>query len=191
MARTKAKRAAEEAAQAADLVSSAARIAWLLQSSHATVSDALASTDMPRAEDGTMAWPEVHAWARRHGRFGFARAGGSTSGGVADHRGQLERYKALTAKREYEEAMGQLVPKADVDREVRSYVGTLRGSLMALPPQVAPAMVGQTVREAEAFLSTRITQICEQLQRGRFAIDPKLAAKIARVVSEHYSSLPS
>lgn len=180
MARKKARRDVEELAKAADQRASAARIAWLAGVSQAAVSDALASGTCPRNKDGTLCWPDVRAWAVREGRW-FARP--AASGG--DDATMLAHYKALEAKREYEQRIGLLIPRADAEHQVLRYVLAVKAALLALPEQMAAQVANLGAREAAAAIRERVQWICQQHQDGGAAIPPKLEAAIAKLVDEH------
>lgn len=49
-----------------------------------------------------------------------------------------EKYAALHAKLEYEQALGNLIPKGDVDLALRSFAASVRAKLDVLPDQISP-----------------------------------------------------
>lgn len=55
-----------------------------------------------------------------------------------------EKYAALAAKVEYEEAIGLLVPKKDVDRQAFELARQAQQSLLAIPDRMAPVLAAES-----------------------------------------------
>lgn len=55
-----------------------------------------------------------------------------------------EKYAALIAKVEYEEAVGLLVPKKDVDRQAFELARQAQQSLLAIPDRMAPVLAAES-----------------------------------------------
>ncbi len=181
MARTKDQRAAEEAAKAVAEHASASYIAFLAGVSQTAIGDATASSTCPRNADGSLSWHAVRDWAAREGRW-FARPAAAHAEGHAE---MLAKFKALEAKRDYEQRAGLLVSRADAERDHLRIVLSLRAGLLSLPEQIAPQIANLGTREAAAALRERMEWICQQGQDGRFPVSPDLVAAVDRLVAEH------
>lgn len=65
-----------------------------------------------------------------------------------------EKYAALHSKLEYEQALGNLIPKADVDLALRNFGASVRARLDVLPDQLAPLLAPVTdLDEIHALLA--------------------------------------
>lgn len=71
-----------------------------------------------------------------------------------------EKYAALHSKLEYEQALGNLIPKADVDAALRSFAASVRARLDVLPDQLAPLVSPVTdLDEIHALLAEHCRSI--------------------------------
>ncbi len=71
-----------------------------------------------------------------------------------------EKYAALHSKLEYEQALGNLIPKADVDLALRSFAASVRARLDVLPDQLAPLVSPVTdLDEIHALLAEHCRSI--------------------------------
>lgn len=186
MARKKAQRDAEDAAKATLQRASPTFVAYVSGAHPSEVSTAIAASDCPRNADGTLSWTEVRAWAQRRGRLGYAAPRAADAGD--DHAAMLSRYRALEAKREYELRIGQLMPRADVEREVLAYVLAVKAALLAMPEQVAPQLANLDARAVEAALAERVAWICQQHHQGLVAIPESLERAIVQLVRQHVAA---
>lgn len=116
---------------------------------------------MPRRPDGRYELKEIYAWkAERDGP-----ANEDTQGlkhWSAEHR----QYKALIAKLEYQQKLGQLVTREEVEAGRIQRILTIKSALLALPQRLAAQVVGLDEKKAEAIIRKRIEDIIIDFSRG-------------------------
>lgn len=65
-----------------------------------------------------------------------------------------EKYSALKAKADYEQQIGNLIPRDDVDAALRTFAASVRARLDVMPDQLAPLVAPVTdLGEAHAILA--------------------------------------
>jgi phage host-nuclease inhibitor protein Gam len=94
----------------------------------------------------------------------------------------LAKFKALEAKREYEERAGLLISRADAERDHLRIVLAARAALLALPDQIAAQVANLDARAAAAALRERVEWICQQHQDGMVAVPKELEAALEQLV---------
>lgn len=191
MARPRAVREAEEAARAAAERASVAHIAFLAGVSQASVIEAKTGGGCPTNDDGTLSWPVVRAWAQANGKLGYAKPAPPPATTTGDARAELDRYKALEARRAYEEAIGKLIPREDAILAQKRLALEFKASLLALPEQLAMALANLPSRQVEAVLRERIEWILSRSRDGAAPIPRELVDAIRRLVEEHARKEPA
>lgn len=76
-----------------------------------------------------------------------------------------EKFAAMTAKLEYERAIGKLVERADMEAAVEDVVATLRQALENLPHRAAPELVGKDLDAIRATLRQEIFDLLSEAER--------------------------
>lgn len=91
-----------------------------------------------------------------------------TSGGSKYHdaRAAKEHYAALSAKLDYEKAIGKVVDKADVQAVVEDVITQFRQGLENLPYRLAPELVGLDLDGIRAALKQEVFDSLAKMQRG-------------------------
>jgi AcrR family transcriptional regulator len=84
-------------------------------------------------------------------------------GGYQAARAMNEHYKALRAKAEYEQMIGNLLARDDVDAAMRNIGAAVRAALDVLPDQTAP-LVGPVTDLHEVH--TLLSDACRNVLRG-------------------------
>lgn len=133
-----------------DIEASRARIAATADPSKPDVSAKWvrpAAVEKPEAEDGD----DVPA---------------SGSSKYHDARATKEHYAALSAKLDYEKAIGKVVDKADVQAVVEDVITQFRWGLENLPYRLAPELVGQDLDGIRAALKQEVFDSLAKMQRG-------------------------
>lgn len=90
---------------------------------------------------------------------------------------EYRRYKALNEELRYRENLGQLIPRADVEKLGVQKVIQIRRALLALPRAVAPQLVGLEARESEALLAEKLKEIIAGFTREKVKIGSSHAKK--------------
>ena len=90
------------------------------------------------------------------------------SGGSKYHdaRAAKEHYAALSAKLDYEKAIGKVVNKADVQAVVEDVITQFRQGLENLPYRLAPELVGLDLDGIRAALKQEVFDSLAKMQRG-------------------------
>lgn len=71
----------------------------------------------------------------------------------------FRKFKAKLAEIEYKKAIGDLIPRAEVERGRIERIQTVKKALLALPKRMAPQLVGLEARELETVLKERMEEI--------------------------------
>lgn len=93
-----------------------------------------------------------------------APAGGGSK--YHDARAAKEHYAALSAKLDYEKAIGKVVDKADVQAVVEDVITQFRQGLENLPYRLAPELVGRDLDGIRAALKQEVFDSLAKMQRG-------------------------
>ena len=120
--------------------------------------------DAPRNADGTYDLPVLNAWyfARKAAEFDGESGGGEKSEALEEYR----RWKARQAKLDYEKACGELLPAAEVKVEVARAAEQCKRTLLALPPKLAPLLVGRPVEEIAQEIDAGVRDALHELSEG-------------------------
>jgi len=124
-----------------------------------------AKDGMPRRPDGTYSLADIQEW--RYARK-LAKTAKPSSRNKIDWETEYRKNKALLAEIELKERMGELVPLADVKREIVREFVSVKNKLLALPRVLAPQVAGLEVRQAEDVIRRRMLEIINDFSRGEF-----------------------
>lgn len=114
---------------------------------------AATATAAPQAPAAALAAPDPDPTARAGSSYQSARA-------------VRERFLALQAKLDYEQAIGKLLPAAEVESALASAVTTLRGRLEALPDTLGPQLAAEADEaRCRALLAESIEHALDDLAR--------------------------
>lgn len=80
---------------------------------------------------------------------------------------EYRKTKALLADLQYREAIGELLPKEEVEKGRVARVLAIKRAFLALPRAVAPQLVGLEPREIEAFLMERVRDMITRFAESR------------------------
>lgn len=75
-----------------------------------------------------------------------------------------EKFAAMTAKMEYERAIGKLVEKSDVETCVSDVVTLFRQRIENLPHRIAPELVGKNIDAIRGLLKQEIHQALAEME---------------------------
>jgi hypothetical protein len=77
-----------------------------------------------------------------------------------------EKYLALDAKVSYEQRIGQLIPRADVEQALDDLVAAVRAGVENLPHRIAAQLVGKDLDTVRALLKQEIGGIMAEMHGG-------------------------
>jgi len=77
-----------------------------------------------------------------------------------------EKYLALDAKASYEQRIGQLIPRADVEQALDDLVAAVRAGVENLPHRIAAQLVGKDLDTVRALLKQEIGGIMAEMHGG-------------------------
>lgn len=116
------------------------------------------SDGMPRRSDGRYAIKDIQEW-----RF-LKNHGGSGSGNGKKSKGtnweeEYRKYKALTEELKYQQTIGKLVPREEIEEGLVQITVAVKRAFLSLPRSMAPKLINLEPREVEALLTTKIKSI--------------------------------
>ena len=152
-------------------VKNQASLARKLGISKATVSKYV-HDGLPAERGGMFDIEKAQAWhddAVTRTKAGTAQ---TPAGRTADER--YREAKAGKMEKELAESLGELVPRADVTREWRLRVLQVKDHFLFLGREVAPQLVGLSVRQIQVEIDRRVFQILAQLSTEPKAIQKAL-----------------
>lgn len=119
---------------------------------------------------------EITAW--KIGKE-FQKTGNSDSdiNGDGYWQNRYRKAKALNEELRYRENLGQLIPRADVEKLGVQKVIQIRRAFQALPRSLAPQLVGLEAREIEALLAEKTKEIIAGFTRDKVKIGSSHAKK--------------
>jgi len=121
----------------------------------------IAGTSDPNRDDVTQRWAEQRPQAAPAETTPADKIGNSYQAA----RAVKEKFSAMTAKMEYERAIGKLVEKADVDAAVADVVTAFRQRLENLPYRIAPEIVGKDLDAIRATLKQEVHGALAEMER--------------------------
>jgi len=92
-------------------------------------------------------------------------------------RAKEQHYKALQAELEYNERMGLLIPKSDMQAAIADVVTNFRQRMESMPQSISAELVGQPIEAIRARLKQECFDILSELSR-------EFGAKLAKRESE-------
>lgn len=95
-----------------------------------------------------------------------AEAGDRKGKTERDYKADRMKYDALSARLEYERAIGKLVEKADVEAAVADIVTAFRQGLENMPHRTAPELVGKDLDAIRVTLKIEIHGLLAEMERG-------------------------
>lgn len=104
-------------------------------------------------------------WGKERGDDAPQKQPDSIGNSYQQARAVKERYQALHAKLEYEEASGQLIKKADVDAAVADVVTMFRQSMEQIPYRTGPELVGKDLDKIRAILKQDVHAALSDMER--------------------------
>jgi predicted transcriptional regulator len=122
------------------------------------------------AERGGFDVEKAQAWHDEAVTRTKAGTAQTPAGRTADER--YREAKAGKMEKELAESLGELVPRADVTREWRLRVLQVKDHFLFLGREVAPQLVGLSVRQIQVEIDRRVFQILAQL-----STEPKGSSK--------------
>lgn len=93
----------------------------------------------------------------------------------ADGRAKEQHFRALQAELDYQKAIGEVVPVADMRHAVADMVMTFRQAMENMPHRLAADLVGQDHDYIRAALKREVHDMLAELQR---ACDEKIKAQV-------------
>jgi hypothetical protein len=120
---------------------------------------------MPVTPKGDYDLLEIRAWRALKNNKKIVQGGKKDKQEVWD--AKFREYKARLAEIALKKAMGELIPRETVDRDLVQISLTVKRSFLSLPRQVAPQLAGLEPRQIEALLSSRIKEIIGKFANGK------------------------
>jgi len=93
----------------------------------------------------------------------------------ADGRAKEQHFRALQAELDYQKAIGEVVPVADMRHAVADMVMTFRQAMENMPHRLAADLVGQDHDYIRAALKREVHDTLAEMQR---ACDEKIKAQV-------------
>ena len=113
---------------------------------------------MPVRQDGKYSITDINAWRLvKKGPTGKQKSFGWGEKEKQD--AVFRKYKAKLVEIDYKKAIGDLIPRAEVERGRVERIQTVKKSLLALPKRMAPQLVGLEARQIEVILKERMDEI--------------------------------
>ena len=88
-------------------------------------------------------------------KSGKPKDGQAATGSFADAQAEKERYKAKLAKLEYEEKIGKLVDRENVEREAFRVARVVRDAMLSIPDRLAALVTAETDQAKNHTLMTK------------------------------------
>jgi phage terminase Nu1 subunit (DNA packaging protein) len=83
---------------------------------------------------------------------------------------KYREYKARLAEMAFKKAMGELIPKDIVEKELIQISIGIKMALLALPQQVASQLVGLEARQINTLLTSRIKEAIQDIADGKVLV---------------------
>jgi len=124
----------------------------------------LAKEGLPKEERGKYELGKCMLWYIRYLQVALEASGRRDSGesefiGAREERARLLRAEAELKEMELAQKRGQLVAIADVEAEYTSLVLSIKARIMAIPPRLAPEIVGE---DSRVMAQAKIEKYCKE-----------------------------
>lgn len=120
---------------------------------------------MPVTPDGFFDLVEIQAWRLLKNKKLHKGNGEEDTHKQWDTK--YRQMKAMIAELEYNERMGNLIPKEEVEAGRVQRILSIKKSFLALPQMIAPQLAGLEAREIRVILDKRIREIVESFSREK------------------------
>lgn len=97
------------------------------------------------------------------------RLSGETIPSFSESKRQKEHYIAQTLRLEYEEKLGNLVPRGSLEKELYEIGRTFRDRLLVLPDTLSQRLIGLELIEIRKLMSSELEQVLIDLTGGLHA----------------------
>ncbi len=142
-----------------EVVGSIAEVAKKFGRVHRTI-DRWIQDGMPRRDDGRYDIAAIKEWrAKTDPNFGLSEESGKWKALYLEMRARLKEL-------EHNKAVGELLPKDEVEKGRVARIMVVKRALLAFPKIVAPQVVGLKPREIEEILRFRVEEIITQFAKG-------------------------
>lgn len=119
---------------------------------------------MPIMPDGHYDITEIQAWRLLKGdRKGKGSDKDEAKGWDAKYR----QMKALLAEIDYKKALGQLIPRDEVEAGRVQRIIAIKKAFLSFPQIVAPQLVGLEPRQIQVIINQRVTEIIERFSQDK------------------------
>lgn len=122
----------------------------------------IAETADPNRDDVKERWAEQRAApvvavdVENHDKIGSS---------YQEARAVKEKFAAMTAKLDYERAIGKMVERADVEASIEDVTSVIRQALEQMPHRTAPELVGKDLDAIRATLKQEIHGALAEMER--------------------------
>jgi phage terminase Nu1 subunit (DNA packaging protein) len=89
----------------------------------------------------------------------------------------FRKHKALLARIEFEERMGQLILRGVVEKELIALSMAVKTALLSLPKELAPQLEGLSVRQINDIMNRRIKEVIRRISDGKLILKNILIKK--------------
>ncbi len=125
----------------------------------------IAGTADPNRDDVAKRWAEQRPQAAAVDAGNQANSADKIGNSYQAARAVKEKFAAMTAKLDYERAIGKMVEKTDVEAAIEDVVTTLRQAMEQLPHRTAPELVGKDLDAIRATLKQEIHGALAEAER--------------------------
>lgn len=112
---------------------------------------------------------EIRAWRalknKKH------KGDGEKKSKLETYDAEFRKYKAKLAEIDYKKAIGALIPRDTVERELVQISAAVKNKMLALPNQISAALVGLEARQINVRLTARIREIIQEFSEGKIFSD--------------------
>lgn len=124
---------------------------------------------MPVTEDEQYDIREITAWRMMlQGRGGKKKNPDTGDPDTVDWETEYRKFKALLIEIDYEKALGDVIPREDVEKGRVARILAVKRALIALPRALAPQLIGSDPREIEAIIMDRIREVISKFAGEKF-----------------------
>lgn len=120
----------------------------------------IAATADPNRDDVGKRWADTREPAQEE-----ARAADKIGSSYQTARAVKEKFAAMTAKLDYERAIGKMIEKAEVASAIEDVTSVIRQTLENLPHRTAPELVGKDLDAIRATLKQEVHGALADMER--------------------------
>lgn len=125
----------------------------------------IAETSDPNRDDVKQRWEEQRPPVAAANAENSANSGDKIGSSYQAARAVKEKFAAMTAKLDYERAIGKMVERNDVEAAIEDVTSAIRQALEQMPHRTAPELVGKDLDAIRATLKQEIHGALAEMER--------------------------